>query len=130
MIPFTSVSFKAPQISADELSAAERGLIKRNPLPPGRLALTNQRLFFICRRESGVNGIRKLNPSKKTHYEKNYWVDTTVKEAIIFFPIDIKHVMHIRFHMEVRIQSIPLSNVPHCSHNAHPASYLMHPQSY
>ena len=105
MIPFSSVSFTPRRPSVDTA-------VLRRPLPAGRLALTNQRLILVCINLSVENAIRKVNPSRKTQYLKNYWVDTSVTQCFSFFPIDIKNVMHIRFHMEVRIQHMNLSNAP------------------
>ena len=105
MIPFSSVSFTPRHPSVD-------AAVLKRPLPPGRLALTNQRLILVCINLGVENAIRKVNPSRKTQYLKNYWVDTSVTQCFSFFPIDIKNVMHIRFHMEVRIQNITLLTVP------------------
>merc|ERR1712224_1072792 len=106
MIPFKSMLFREGGKKGPD--SEQRAQIKES-LKDGRMAVTDQRLIFICLLETGENSIKKVkkyrNKEDKLVKGMHYTVDASFIHNTTFFPMDIQAVKHIRFKMQIKITS-------------------------
>ena len=102
MIPFKVVTFRegGKQKGGGGSNDEDRVQIK-NSLKNGRMAVTSQRIIFICLNESGENAIKKVKKTDTIDTD-HYTVEASFIHTTNFFPIDLEAVGHIRFKMAVR----------------------------
>merc|ERR1712224_822555 len=104
MIPFKVIHFReGGKQKGGNNNEEERPQIK-NSLKNGRMAVTSQRIIFICLNESGENAIKKVKKNEKIKVD-HYTVDASFTHTTVFFPMDLQVVKHIRFRMTVTIKS-------------------------
>ena len=104
MIPFKEMVFREggrKRGKGDNYDNPDDRSKIKNSLKNGRMAVTDQRIIFICLNESGENAIKKVKKTDKIDTD-HYTVDASFTHTSIFFPMELQAVKHIRFKMTVR----------------------------